>query len=331
MSLSKSPPVFVREDGSPPGSLPESIMALGALAERIAAATQVDLAAVLVRLRAECVSLGANVRRDLAARKISPHVWSQSLIEFYRDTDAFFYELVVWNRTREKTRQREWIVRFIENHWQRPVSVLVYGDGLGFDGAVLQRAGHRVAGFEVSSKYGAFARKLFADLGVAVEWIDHEEGLRDRLFDVIVCLDVLEHVPDPPALAKDLADHLLPEGCLLVHAPFWLVDDATQTHLLSNRTYSGDWRRLYAPAGLIPVAARWMWNPVALARQTERCRHFGWGGLFRVSLSRWFLVMARFVPLPFNIGARAMLRADVHRGGASFPVAADASSSGGAA
>jgi hypothetical protein len=41
--------------------------------------------------------------------------------------------------------------------------------------------------------------------------------------------------------------------------------------------------------------------------------------------------MARFVPLPFNIGARAMLRADVHRGGASFPVAADGSSSGGAA
>ena len=304
-------------------------MALGALAERIAAATQVDLATVLVRLQAECGSLGANVCRDLAARKIRPYVWTQSLIEFYRDTDAFFYELVVWNRTREKTRQREWIVRFIQHHWQRPVSILVYGDGLGFDGAVLQRAGHSVACFEVSKKYGAFAQRLFDDLGTAVEWIDHEDALRGRWFDVIVCLDVLEHVPDPPALAKDLAGHLLPEGCLVVHAPFWLVDDATQTHLLSNRTYSGDWRRLYAPAGLIPVAARWMWNPVALARKTESSRFFSWLSWGRVSLFRWFLVLARFIPLPFNIVARAMLRADVRRGRSSFPVAVDDSSSGG--
>ena len=82
-----------------------------------------------------------------------------------------------------------------------------------------------------------------------------------------MCLDVLEHVPDPPALVREIASYLKPGGVLLCSAPFYYVSESASTHLASNKTYSGDLRRLYTPAGLAPVDCAPMWIPIAL----EKC------------------------------------------------------------
>jgi len=282
---------------------------IDALAGRIATALGVTPEEARGRLAEECASLGVNVRRDLARRNIQPHVWSDGLIRFYESTDAFFYELCAWNSTTEKRRQRSWIVEHLGHRGTRPLSILTYGDGLGFDGVEFTLAGHTVTCFEVSTRYRAFAQALARDHGITIEWLENEEDLHGRRFDVIVCLDVLEHVPDPPRLVNQLAQLLAPDGELIVHAPFWLVDRGTTTHLATNRTYSGDISRLYTPAGLVPVDARWMWNPIVLARrQAGRARTPA-----RVVRAGLLLRLARFNPLPFTLTLRALLGRDLGR------------------
>ena len=279
------------------------------LAGRISTALGVPREEARERLVEEYVSLGTNVRRDLTRHRIPPHTWSDGLVRFYESTDAFFYELCAWNSTTEKRRQRSWIVEHLSHRSPKPLSILTYGDGLGFDGVEFTLAGHAVTCFEISPRYRGFAERLAHDHGISIEWLDREEDLVGRRFDAIVCLDVLEHVPDPPRLVRQLAELLAPEGELIVHAPFWLVDGGTTTHLTANRTYSGDIARLYAPAGLVPVDSRWMWNPLVLARtQTGRPRP-----PVRVALAGLLLRLARVVPLPFTLVVRFLLGRDLGR------------------
>jgi len=186
------------------------------------------------------------------------------LVEFYEQTDAFLYETLLWNRTPAKQEMQRWIVEFLTRETTEPQRVLLYGDGLGCDSYTLARAGHRVTYFEVSQRCRQFATELFQGRGVEFEMVDRAEELPQGGFDAVVCLDVLEHVPDPPALVRQLVGWLRPGGHLVVHAPFSYVATDVSTHLKSNKKYSGDWRRLYGDCGLEPVDAAFFWNPIAL-------------------------------------------------------------------
>lgn len=308
---------------------PPEPSAIERTARRIASATDVGIDEARRRLRQEHEDVGSNVREELARRGIVPHVWSDALAAFYETTDAFFYELVVWNRSTEKARQREWILRCLKRRFPAVRTVLMYGDGLGYDGVFLRRAGYTVTCFEVSPRYRAFAAEVFADAGVSVEWVDRADLLRGRVFDAIVCLDVLEHVPAPPRLVEELVELLAPEGVLVVHAPFWHVTPDARTHLAANRRYSGDIRCLYSPAGLLPIDARMMWNPIVLARRQTARRTRDWLGVGRVLIGRLILTVARWFPLPFDVVGRRMLQRDALRNGAQpaepLPLAAGAS------
>jgi SAM-dependent methyltransferase len=228
------------------------------------------LAEVTERLRAEHAG-GGSVAAAMAARGIPPNVWSAALADFYRETDAFFYELCTWNRMSRKCRMRAWIAAYLSRSAPGPLDVLAYGDGLGFDSLHLSQAGHRVCYFDASPRMAAFAASIFRGAAAPVECVTDAGALRGRRFDAIVCLDVLEHVPDPEALVREMAGMLADRGCLLVHAPFWAVGPDTPTHLAANRRYTGDWRALYGPAGLTPVDAGWTWDPLVL-RSTNGAR-----------------------------------------------------------
>jgi SAM-dependent methyltransferase len=283
------------------------------LVARIAAVTGVNEHEVLRRLRSEYDSLGSTSRRDLVANDVPPHVWSEGMLRFYAETDAFFYELVVWNGSGEKEKMRHWIADFLARHAPTATSLLLYGDGLGFDGAFLRRAGHQVTCFDVSPRYKAFATGVFVDAGVDVEWIDDDMHLDGRRFDVIVCLDVLEHVPEPWQLVERLNSLLSPGGLLVVHAPFWRVDDVTPTHLRENQRLSGTTHRLFGSCGLKPIDGRWMWNPVVLGHRDARIRGVSRMAAVRVTLASWLLRAAGMAPWPFNAVVRWMLQRDAHR------------------
>ncbi len=236
----------------------------------IAEVTAIDHREVRRRLSLEHARLGANVSAAMTRAGVEFYVFSDTMAALYASTDAFLYETYTWNRYPTKQRIRQWVIDFLGRSSRQPQRILAYGDGLGFDACGLALAGHSVTYFEVGARSIAFATKVFAANNVSVEMCSDPTELPHDDFDVVLCLDVLEHVPDPPAFVQQLTPHLKAGGLFIAHAPFWYVEPDVSTHLASNRKYCGDWKNLYGAAGLTPVDAEIAWNPLVLAKDDGR-------------------------------------------------------------
>jgi SAM-dependent methyltransferase len=252
------------------------------------------------------------VAAEIRQRGIVPHVWTDQLVEFYAQTHSFLYESLVWNHTLLKNQVRKWIADFLYNDFGRPAKMLVFGDGLGFESLYFSQAGHNVTYFEVSADCVQFARSIFHSGGVQVRILQRPEEIERESFDVVVCLDVLEHVPDPPAVVAQLAAALSPGGRMIVHAPFYFVDGVVGTHLRSNMTYSGDLSRLYTPNGLRLVDGRLFWDPIVLEKSAADPHSSGKRRWRRIALraSGLLLAIGRYWALPHIWIAKAMSRSN---------------------
>lgn len=222
-------------------------------------------ATVRRRLREEYDDFGINVSRAMVEAGLEPFVWSDDLIEFYEQTDSFLYELVTWNLNRLKAWMRHSVARLLESEGTGPYDVLSIGDGVGIDSAALALRGHRVTYHEVSGYTEAFARRVFQDVGANVSVVVDQSQVPAEAFDAVVCLDVLEHVPDPPAMVRDLVGYLRPGGRLFVHAPFMWIHRSNPTHLRASRRFSGS-LDLYCREGLTLVEGALAWNPLSLRK-----------------------------------------------------------------
>jgi SAM-dependent methyltransferase len=120
-------------------------------------------------------------------------------------------------------------------------------------------------------------------------------------FDAALCLDVLEHVPDPGDIVEQLAGCLRPRGRLIVSAPFYLVSPRWATHLESNRRYSGN-ARLYTRRGLTLVDGRLGWDPAVFARRPfgEAVRRASAAKRFALRVSGLAMVSACVWSAPVN-------------------------------
>ncbi len=264
---------------SVPEPLRDEAITVGWLAEVTGQAEEV----VRRRLRREFERPGISVAEAVANTGLTPYMWHEDLARFYETTDAFLFELVIWNRNRVKRRMRRWTARHLAkytllappqtsepaggkpNAGSQSLDVLCIGDGLGFDSVFLAQHGHRVTYFEVPGYANEFARRVFAYCHTHVRVLTAAGQIPTGQFDAVVCLDVLEHVPDPPALVGKMVDYLRPGGSLIVHAPFYMIHPSTPTHLKSARRYSGS-LALFERAGLRLVDGTAFWNPIALRK-----------------------------------------------------------------
>lgn len=226
-------------------------------------------ASVRSRLLSEYEEPGSTVRQALGEAGLEPFVWSDALIRFYEQTDAFLYELVIWNLNRMKVWMRSAVGRHLSNGHTEPLDVLNIGDGLGIDSVHFARAGHRVTYYEVPGYSQSFARKFFDDCGVDIDVLTDEADIPTKAFDVVVCLDVLEHMPDPPAYVRRIGGYLRPGGRLIVNAPFMVIHRSTMTHLKSNRRYSGS-LSLFTRSGFRLLDGELGWNPLVLQYVVDR-------------------------------------------------------------
>lgn len=283
----------------PPSSLPDPFLSPLAddafLVELLAHLTNQDSVTVRRRFEREQRDPGVTVREALAEWHLEPYVWHDSYADFYHHTDAFLFETLIWNRNPVKNQMRQWMGEFLARDVRGPARILTFGDGLGIDSLYLAQAGHAVDSFEVSEKCIRFAEALGERLGTTLGFIDHQDRIIPDSYDVVVCLDVLEHVPDPKGMVQQLAGYLKPEGRLIVHAPFWFIHPSVVTHLAANRTYSGDVARLYRPAGLRPIDGQFFWSPLVLEKivGTTRRTAVPWKKRLSLTLGGLLLAVAR--------------------------------------
>lgn len=260
----------------------------------IAAVCETHPREVHQRLLVEAKEIGTNVFTQMQEQKIPLHIPSDLLDNFYRNSDAFVYETTVWNACRAKQQMQDFILNQLHRLGRTNARIFCFGDGLGFDSAWLALQGHQVSYFEPSLRCQQYAQAVFESNGVNVQFLSGLQDLPEHGLDVIVCLDVLEHVPNPAALVAKFADWLKPDGLLIVHAPFWCIHWTRSTHLKQNRTYSGDTRRLYRNQGFRPVDASIFWDPIIFERSDLSPGHpITFTGRLRLLLGKLLLLPGR--------------------------------------
>lgn len=258
-------------------------------------------AAVEALLRKEYDDPGSVVRCDLAARGIEPHAWSEGMQRFYSESDAFLFELAVWNNDLAKRRLRRWIAMYLARRGTA-MRVLMIGDGIGVDGVHLAACGHRVEALELPGPTLDACRLVHRHCGVDIPLHESPATVPEASFDAIACLDVLEHVPKPRSLLDDLRTRLAPGGVIIASSPFHLVDRRAVTHLRENLRYSGR-LSLYEKAGFCLIDGTRWWAPLVLARCDDDAappaspaalRQVRLGG-FALSTARWWSWPARTI------------------------------------
>ena len=99
--------------------------------------------------------------------------------------------------------------------------LLDIGSGPGHFLAAAMRAGFRATGVEINPELACMAAKSSGAEVVAGDGAALTTVLagREKSFDVLTLLDVLEHVSDPVALLREASRFLAPGGTLLIYTP----------------------------------------------------------------------------------------------------------------
>ncbi|HEV2595537.1 MAG TPA: bifunctional 2-polyprenyl-6-hydroxyphenol methylase/3-demethylubiquinol 3-O-methyltransferase UbiG [Sphingomicrobium sp.] len=116
----------------------------------------------------------------------------------------------------------------IDQHWQcdecsrQPLQgkrALDVGCGAGLLAEPLARLGARVTGLDASAELIAVAKAHATRSGLAIDYRAGELAELDERFDLVTCMEVIEHVAEPAAFIRLLAERLVPDGLLIISTP----------------------------------------------------------------------------------------------------------------
>jgi 2-polyprenyl-6-hydroxyphenyl methylase/3-demethylubiquinone-9 3-methyltransferase len=119
---------------------------------------------------------------------------------------------------------RDWI----DQHWQcdehvrRPLegkTALDVGCGAGLLSEPLARLGATVTGLDATPELIEAARAHAAKMGLEIDYRAGDVQALQGQFDLITCMEVIEHVADPGAFVQALAKPLAPDGLLILSTP----------------------------------------------------------------------------------------------------------------
>ena len=158
----------------------------------------------------------------------------------------------------------------IEAHWQldpRAARVLAgkralaVGCGAGLLCEPLVRLGAQVTGIDAAAENIAVAGVHAAAMGLTVDYRRGDVGgLGLAGFDLVTCMEVLEHVADKPTFLAALAAALEPEGLMILSTPnrtvqsrLLLVEGAERLGAIPRGTH--DWHDFITPDELSELLA----------------------------------------------------------------------------
>src|SRR6266851_7568788 len=175
---------------------------------------------------------------------------ASDIVRFYRETTSYVYALAADHCLPHRQTVWDTTMRRVERYGI-PRDVLMYGDGIGTDSIALARNGHHVTYFDLPGVTSQFARFRFEREGKAsqIKVLESAEEIPREAFDAVVCIEVLEHLPDPERALRDICMALRRGGIALITESFEAIGPAYPSHLLQNARYAGQIHRLMEGLG----------------------------------------------------------------------------------
>jgi 2-polyprenyl-6-hydroxyphenyl methylase/3-demethylubiquinone-9 3-methyltransferase len=116
----------------------------------------------------------------------------------------------------------------IDQHWQcdehlrTPLegkTALDVGCGAGLLAEPLARLGAKVTGLDATPELVGAARDHAAKIGLEIDYRAGDVQEVEGQFDLVTCMEVIEHVADPAPFVQALAKRLAPDGLLVLSTP----------------------------------------------------------------------------------------------------------------
>jgi len=188
---------------------------------------------------------GTAVAKDMHKFDVVPFSTSTNMDDLYKNGLGLSIELASTFNEPARFHMAAFIVCALNELNEclgRPPKILALGDGIGIDSMRLASCGFDVdyMDFDQSNM------SKVAQLNVNTAFFETQGKLAIRVvnkveqkYDAIVCLEVIEHVPQPENFATSISEYLLEGGLLFISDCFNGLEDRWQTHLYTNERYSG--------------------------------------------------------------------------------------------
>ncbi|MGH2545983.1 MAG: class I SAM-dependent methyltransferase [Actinomycetota bacterium] len=155
---------------------------------------------------------------------------------------------IVPRQTRFDRARDDRVVRLVRRHAPaRGLGSALLDIGCGY-GYLLRRfrGRYRLVGIDLSAH--AVGRTTAGLPGALVLAADVQRTLPfDHQFDVVLAVNVIEHLPDPAAAVESIREVLLPGGLCVIHLP---TINGPMSRLIYRFAYANDPTHVYRPSGL---------------------------------------------------------------------------------
>ncbi len=165
---------------------------------------------------AACAAGRESVAEEWKARQLRKESPPSDVVEFYRTTKSYLFDLTTFNSEYPHTATLESLVEMAR---QRGLTkVLDFGSGIGSVGLFFALNGFDVALADVSEPLMEYAAWRFKARGLELKLINlNREELPRNALDVVTAFDVLEHLPRPADTLRTLAAAMKSGGLIALN------------------------------------------------------------------------------------------------------------------